>query len=142
MARAPSTKATLLRADNATLVKGLIAFVAGLALSAYGPAGGAGPFVMGPGFVVALGAVVALYGFLELVVVLWTRRSLRLSRAEWSEWGPALDAERESIFGRIVEGERPVVIAEELEAAAGVPRDVTLRYIIFVGRHLQSLPRR
>ena len=138
MAPTVSTKATVLRADSGSLWKGLIALVAGLALLAHGLDGGAGPFVMGPGFVIALGAMVALYGASVLVVVLWTRNSLRLSRAEWSEWGPTLEERREEIIGRILAGDRTAHIADELQAAVGLPQDVTLRYIIYVGRQIQA----
>jgi len=123
-----------MRPDRRTVAKGVVAAVIGAALFLWGLSGGHGPVVMGPGFVMLLGGLVCLYGVLVLVTVAWTRAGLALSRAEWSRWAPVLEPEREAILDRLRAGEHPREVAAHLRETQGVPEDVTLRYIIRVGR--------
>jgi len=120
--------------DRWTILKGVGSAAVGGALFAWGWSGGHGPIVMGPGFMMALGAFVGLYGVLIVVAALWTRARLKLSAAEWAEWGDKLEARREELLERLRTGERPRKVAERLLADDDIPVDVTLRYIIHVGQ--------
>lgn len=122
-----------MRADRATVLKGVGSACVGGALVAWGISGGSGPFVMGPGFVIVLGAFVGLYGLLTAVAALWTRARLRLSRREWQEWGGRLEGRRAEVLGRLRAGETARSVAQSLLVEDGVPEHVTLRYIIHVG---------
>ena len=135
MAQEPSRPAgPILRPDRRTVAKGVVAAVAGLAVFLWGLSGGHGPVVMGPGFVMLLGGLVALYGLLVLVTVAWTRAGLELSATEWARWGPVLEPRREEVLDRLRAGEGAREVAVALREAEGVPEDVTLRYIIRVGK--------
>ena len=108
----------------------------GMGLFFWGYEGGHGPIAMGPGFVQLLGLIVALYGVATLTASTWTRRRLKLSRSEREEWGAKLFPRREELLDRMASGESVGAVADEIEAADGVPRHVTLRYILEIGRQV------
>ena len=115
-------------------MRGASALVAGGALFWWGYEGGSGPFAMGPGFVQILGFIAALYGLSVLVASFWTAQRLRLSSAERQRWGPTLEPRRDELLERMASGEGARNIADRIEGDLGVPRDVTLRFLIEIGR--------
>jgi len=132
------SRGPVLRPDRRTVAKGIVATAAGLALFLWGLSGGHGPVVMGPGFVMLLGGLIGLYGALVLVTVAWTRAGLELSKREWARWAPVLEPRRDEILDRLRAGEGARAVAVALREADGVPEDVTLRYIIRVGREVDQ----
>ena len=132
MAEGASTK--VVGVDRGTRLRGLAGLVVGALVFRWGYGGGHGPVAMGPGLVQFLGIVVFLYGAAVLIASTWTGRRLRLSAAERARWLPALAPRREELLGRMAAGQRAAAIADALLAEAGVPPDVTLRYLIEICR--------
>ncbi len=89
---------------------------------------------MGPGFVMVMGLILALYGVTTLTAATWTRQRIKLTSEEWSRWGEALESCRGDLLERMAQGESVGALADEQERVSGVPRLVTLRYIIQIGR--------
>ena len=120
--------------STGTLIKGALASVVGMGLFFWGKSGGHGPIAMGPGFVQVLGLIIALYGVATLTASTWTRRRLKLSKAERAQWLPKLAPRKEELLERMAKGEPVRSIADELQRDEGVPDHVTLRYIIEIGQ--------
>ena len=116
------------------MVRGVAACVGGMGLFFWGRSGGHGPIVMGPGFVMGMGLILALYGVTTLTAATWTRRRLKLTPEEWGRWGHHLQSCRDDLLSRMAQGESVGTLADEQERNLGVPRLVTLRYIIQIGR--------
>ena len=114
----------------------MLACLIGMALFYWGYHGGHGPIAMGPGFVQFFGLIVALYGVATLTASTWTRSRLKLTKPERAEWGPSLFPREEELLERMAVGEAVGDIADDLERTSQVPRHITLRYIIEIGRQV------
>ncbi len=80
----------------------------------------------------------AIYGALQLYLWRMTRRGLALTVDELSTWGDKLEDATPNIV-RGYQAHKPVgEIAREIESSHGIPKDVTLRYIIALGKHLRA----
>ena len=128
--------------STATLIRGAAACLVGMALFFWGRSGGHGPIAMGPGFVQVLGLIIALYGVATLTASTWTRRRLKLTRDERARWGPKLAPRKDELLERMASGEPVRAIADDLSDGQGIPADVTLRYIIEIGRQVVDRDRR
>lgn len=86
-------------------------------------------------FAIPIWALAGAYGLLQLLVWHWTRKGIKLSDKEVRRWGPALERATPEIMERISAGTSVKIIASELQDREGIPKDVTLRYIIAMGSY-------
>ncbi len=122
-------RATILAAGAAVL---------GTATFIYGHFGGRGPAFLGPGWLMIIGAALVGYSILSLVRLTMLRRRMDLTPEELERWGPTL----EEVTGRILDGLGrgwpPSRVADELHEERGLPQEVTLKYIIALGKYLSE----
>jgi len=86
-----------------------------------------------PTFELPLWILCTVFGLLQMYLWYVTRSRLSLSDKEVAEWGPKLEAATAAILDAAKASTPVRDIAAEVEAAHGIPVDVTLRYIIALG---------
>lgn len=90
-------------------------------------------------FALPLWPLAAIYSAIQFSLFNLTRKKLELSEAELKKWGKKLEEVTPKIL-REYENKTPVrEIAEKIKQSDGIPKDVTLRYIIALGRHAASM---
>lgn len=89
-------------------------------------------------FALPLWILVAVYAGLQFALWHFTRKGMSLSDDEIARWGPTLERVTPDVLRRCEERTSVKEIAADLERDEGIPRDVTLRYIIALGRHLEG----
>lgn len=88
---------------------------------------------------VPLWTLFGTYAALQLIVWRYSNRPIELTSAELARWGPKLEAATPTILTMYGEENKSVRdIATSLESSHGIPKHVTLRYIIALGRHLRD----
>ena len=86
-------------------------------------------------FKFALAALAAIYGGLVMAQDLIIRRGTNLSQGELKTWGQHLSNATPDILELSELGNPPGDIAERIHDAHGLPPEVTLKYIIALGRY-------
>ena len=79
-----------------------------------------------------------VYAGLQLIVWPATRKGIELSDKEVAKWGAKLEAATPDILEQIRAQRSVKAIAVDLQSQAGIPRDVTLRYIIALGTAMRA----
>lgn len=88
---------------------------------------------------VPLWILFAIYSVLQLMVWRARERAMELSEKEVAAWGKKLEEATPRILAMFGEEKQSVSqIASSLQADQGIPKDVTVRYIIALGRHLRE----
>lgn len=88
---------------------------------------------------VPLWALFATYAALQLIVWRYSKRPVELTSDELALWGTKLEDATPSILAMYGEEHKSVRdIAASLESSHGIPKHITLRYIIALGRHLRD----
>ncbi|MEZ4266084.1 MAG: hypothetical protein R3F39_06880 [Myxococcota bacterium] len=89
-------------------------------------------------FALPIWMLLAIYAALQLWFWSATRERMDLSEDEVAKWGPKLEEATPDILKQW-QAKTPVKdIAATVEADHGIPVDVTLRYIIALGKHVGS----
>ncbi len=88
---------------------------------------------------VPLWTLFGTYAALQLIVWRYSNRPLELTSAELARWGPKLEAATPAILTMYGDEHKSVRdIATSLESSHGIPKHITLRYIVALGRHLRD----
>lgn len=124
------------------LILGVVASVVALAMIAAELAG-LRWFVLpvAPGCVLPLWTLLAIYAALQFVLWRARRRDIELTEDEITRWGPDLERVTPTILSMYAHKASVREIASALEASHGIPPEVTLRYIIVLGRHVRNRTR-
>lgn len=80
----------------------------------------------------------AVYGALQVYIWQATQRHIPLSDAEIATWGTKLEEATPTILEMVQSQQKVSDIARETEKSHGVPPEITIRYIIALGQHLQA----
>ncbi|MCB9728846.1 MAG: hypothetical protein H6744_14270 [Deltaproteobacteria bacterium] len=89
-------------------------------------------------FALPIWMLLAIYAALQLWFWSATRERMDLSDDEVARWGPKLEEATPEIVQQW-QAKIPVKdIAASIQAAHGIPVDVTLRYIIALGKHVST----
>ncbi len=83
---------------------------------------------------IPLWGLAAVYAGLQFYVWIATRKGIELSDREVEKGGPKLERVAPEIRDRMERGTSVKLIASDLQRSEGIPRDVTLRYIIALGK--------
>lgn len=94
-----------------------------------------------PGCVLPLWTLFAIYAVLHFVLWRARRRDVELSDDEIARWGHHLEQVTPAILSMYARKVSVRDIATSLEASHGIPPEVTLRYIIALGRHVRDRQR-
>ena len=98
-------------------------------------------FPISESFRFPLWILVAVYAGLQFWIWRLTQQRLTLTDDEVVRWGDKLEQATPTIL-RLYGQRQPVKeIASEIEASHGVPPDITLRYIIALGKYASPPPR-
>lgn len=87
---------------------------------------------------VPLWILFAIYATLQLMVWRARERAVDLTDTEVQTWGKALEDVTPTILQLFGEQKSVNEIAVTLRISHGIPKDVTIRYIIALGRHLRE----
>jgi hypothetical protein len=88
---------------------------------------------------VPLWTLFGTYAALQLIVWRYSNRPVDLTNAELARWGAKLEAATPDILTMYGEEHKSVRdIATSLESNHGIPKHITLRYIVALGRHLRD----
>lgn len=82
-----------------------------------------------------LGIFLLLYGITLIVQDRMVRSQVGLSTKDLELWGDRLAAGTPFIVSELESGATSVSIANQLEKDRGLPKEITLRYIIALGEH-------
>ena len=80
----------------------------------------------------------AIYGALQVYIWQATQKHVPLTEAEISAWGGKLEEATPTILEMVQKQEKVGDIAIAIEKQHGVPPEITIRYIIALGQHLQA----
>jgi hypothetical protein len=78
------------------------------------------------------------YAALQFMVWRYSTRSVDLTPKELERWGPTLEEVTPTILSLYGEQKSVRDIAGHLAKSRGIPKHITLRYIIALGRHLRE----
>lgn len=121
--------------DRGALLRSVAATVVGGAVFLYGYSGGRGPVFLGPGWLMIIGGALLAYAVLTLLRLTLLRRRMDLTPEELQRWGKPLELATGAIVDACQAGKPVARIAAEVEKEHGVPPEVTLKYIIALGRY-------
>jgi len=80
----------------------------------------------------------AIYGALQVYIWQATQRHVPLTDAEINQWGGKLEEATPKILELFQEHTKVGQIALSVEESHGIPPEITIRYIIALGQHLQA----
>ena len=121
--------------DRDALIRSVAATVVGAALLLYGFLGGSGPGFLYPGWLMIIGASLIGYALLTLLRLSLIRRRIELSQAQLHQWGPSLERATPAIIDGL-DRKMPVArIAARIKEKEGIPEEITLKYLIALGRY-------
>ena len=80
----------------------------------------------------------AIYGALQVYIWQATQRHVPLTDAEIAGWGEKLEKATPTILERFQNHAKVGEIASAVEKSHGIPPEITIRYIIALGQHLQA----
>lgn len=87
---------------------------------------------------VPLWILFAIYAALQFLVWRARTRGMELTDKELATWGKALEESTPTILEMVGQHKGGNEIAAALEQSRGIPRDVTLRYIMALAQHLRT----
>ncbi|MGM0576608.1 MAG: hypothetical protein ACQEXJ_12835 [Myxococcota bacterium] len=87
---------------------------------------------------IPLWVLAAIYAVLQLWIWNNTREKLELTDEEVEEWGPKLEEATPDILEQWEAHTPAKDIAERVEQRHGIPPQVTLRYMIALGRYVEG----
>jgi hypothetical protein len=79
-----------------------------------------------------------IYGALQYYIWQGTQQRLPLTNAELKVWGSRLERATPAILEMYQASETVGAIAQKVEETYGLPQEITLRYIIALGQHLET----
>ena len=80
----------------------------------------------------------ATYAALQFLVWRTKNRGMDLSDKELATWGKALEESTPTILEMVGQQKGTKEIAAALEKSHGIPRDITVRYIVALAHHLRT----
>ena len=80
----------------------------------------------------------AIYGALQVYIWQATQQHVPLTEAEIATWGSKLEKATPSILELVENHTKVGDIALTIEKDQGIPPEITIRYIIALGQHLQA----
>lgn len=80
----------------------------------------------------------AIYGALQVYIWQATQKHVPLTDAEISVWGDKLEKATPVILEMVQKQEKVGDVALTVEKEQGIPPEITIRYIIALGQHLQA----
>ena len=80
----------------------------------------------------------AIYGALQVYIWQATQKHVPLTETEIATWGSKLEKATPSILELVQNHTKVSDIALAIEKEQGIPPEITIRYIIALGQHLQA----
>jgi hypothetical protein len=80
----------------------------------------------------------AIYGALQVYIWQATQKHVPLTNAEVAAWGPRLEEATPTILEMYQDDQKVGDIATSVEKKHGIPPEITIRYIIALGQHMQA----
>jgi len=124
--------------DRSALLRSVAAVLAGTPIFLYGYLGHRGPGFLGPGWLMIIGGALVGYSIANLLRLTLVGKRLDLSPQELERWGPTLEEATPELLDAIARKEPMAKVAATLERERGLPPEVTLKYVIALGRYQEE----